>query len=299
MCFLCLDDDTMPDPGSFYIVTVAGGKCLENTQGAQGVLDCLPKDKSGQHWTIETGEDENTVAFQSCVDGQYLRNNEPNKINWGRIGMGEKQWWTLEKGHTPGSWLIRSPECKAGASYLNDFQGKYQDRNYVHMWQMNVGRTVLIWYGIGADVFMQEPLIFWLEWYFVDANRPPFNPAKEGGEKSSQVHGVQQPSNGIAQTKDLEQREAALKKREQQLKDLEQREAALRKKEQDLKKKEQELKKLSQQPATPANKPQINGVAPAKDCGHKVYSPPRKLNRKIVGYLYEGSSTTPSVRSRA
>lgn len=123
---------------AFYIVTVAGGKCLENTQSANGVLDCLPKDDKSQHWIIEPGDDENTIAIKSVADGRYLRNNEPQKINWATIGMGEKQWWTLERGQTPGSCLIRSPLCTAAASYLNDFQGKYQDRNYVHMWQMNV-----------------------------------------------------------------------------------------------------------------------------------------------------------------
>jgi hypothetical protein len=138
----------MADAKSFYIVTVAGGKCLENTQGAKGVLDCLPKDASSQHWTIETGDDENTVAFKSCADGQYLRNNEPTKVNWGKIGVGEKQWWTLEKGSTPGSCLIRSNACTSGASYLNDFQGRYQDSNYVHMWQMEASMlsiSVSVW----------------------------------------------------------------------------------------------------------------------------------------------------------
>ena len=136
----------MPESNPFYIVTVAGGKCLSNT--ANGVLDCLPStdNSNQQHWTIETsGNDENTIAFKSCADGQYLRNNEPNKVNWGKIGMGsEKQWWTLEKGRTPGSCAIRSQACTVGASYLNDFQGKYQDRNYVHMWQMEVGLLCLL-----------------------------------------------------------------------------------------------------------------------------------------------------------
>jgi hypothetical protein len=129
----------MPPQNSFYIVTVSGGKCLENTQGPNGVLDCLPKaDSQKQQWVVETGENETTVAFKSCADGQYLRNNEPGKICWGKIGVGEKQWWTLEKGNTPGSCLIRSNAATSAPSYLNDFQGKYQDNNYVHMWQMEV-----------------------------------------------------------------------------------------------------------------------------------------------------------------
>ncbi len=140
----------MSEQKAFYIVTVAGGKCLENT--ARGVLDCLPKDSNkSQHWVVEAGEEANTVAFKNVADGQYLRNNEPNKINWGKIGVGEKQWWTLEQGKTPGSCAIRSNACTSGKSYLNDFQGKYQDNNYVHMWQMEVCDVVLREKGMIAD----------------------------------------------------------------------------------------------------------------------------------------------------
>lgn len=220
----------MSGNSAFYIVTVAGGKCLDNTQSSNGVLDCIPKDSAGQKWVIETSDsDPNIVAFKSCADGKYLRNNEPNKINWGRIGMGdEKQWWTLEQGRTPGSCLIRSNVCTIGASYLNDFQGKYQDNNYVHMWQM------------------VESLEFWLEWYFRDASGSSFGP---------------QPERAVgAGSDDLEAREAALA---QKAKDLERREAALKNK----------------QSAPPQ-------AIPTTEHRDKVYPPPRKLERKVVGFVY-------------
>ncbi|KAK3057482.1 hypothetical protein LTR09_001666 [Extremus antarcticus] len=330
----------MSEQKAFYIVTVAGGKCLENT--ARGVLDCLPKDSNkSQHWVVEAGEEANTVAFKNVADGQYLRNNEPNKINWGKIGVGEKQWWTLEQGKTPGSCAIRSNACTSGKSYLNDFQGKYQDNNYVHMWQM------------------EKSLEFWLTWYLKDAaDSASFNPTqakanaesddselkareKAVAEKEEELKKMtadqksksdtsdedlkarekalaekdeelkklieDQKSKSDLSAEDLKAREKALTEKEEELKkleeqkkkDLEQREAALKKKEQELADQQAAQKKSAsepaakpQQPKQPAPKaappPKAAPAAP-RDCGHKVYTPPRKLNRKVVGYLYDGA----------
>lgn len=195
-----------------------GGKCLDNTQSVHGVLDCLPTESESQKWFIETDpEDSNIVAFKSAVDGQYLRNNMPHVISGARIGMGEKQWWTLEKGRNPGSCLIRSNACTIGGSYLNDFEGVYRDRNLVHMWQY------------------VAHLQFWLDWYFLptDASFHPkgITAAKEAAE----------PADGdlAKKTKDLEAKQAALDKKE---KDLAQREAAVQK------------EKASKSTGTPAQK---------------------------------------------
>jgi len=134
----------MPDTAAYYIVTVGGGKCLENTQGAHGVLDCLPKDDDKQKWILETsGEDPNVVFIKNCADGKYLVNTQPHALNGARIAMkDEKQEWTIEKGRFPRSCAIRSNACTVGASYLNDFEGVYRDNNYVHMWYMNVRKRI-------------------------------------------------------------------------------------------------------------------------------------------------------------
>ena len=129
---------SMSESPAFYIVTVAGGKCLENTK--DGVLNCVPKESDPQKWILEASdEDPNSFAIKSCSDGRYLINKNPTSINWAKIGMQEeKQLWTLEKGRFPRSCFIRSSACTAGASYLNDFNGEYKDNHYVHMWQMDV-----------------------------------------------------------------------------------------------------------------------------------------------------------------
>ncbi|KAK3647432.1 hypothetical protein LTR22_013725 [Elasticomyces elasticus] len=197
----------MSEGKSCYIVTVGGGKCVDN-KGPNKVLDCLPNTTKSQQWIVEPSDQPNVVAFKSCEDGLYLRNNNPRAVSGAPIGMGEKQLWTLEQGRNPGSCLIRSNACEIGKSYLNDFQGLYRDNNKVHMWQM------------------EKSLQFWLDWYLLDANNAPFNPIEA--------------SSGTA---DLEEREKKLAEREEQVKDAEQKSDALAEREASVKKTEDEVAK--------------------------------------------------------
>jgi len=87
---------------AFYIITVSGGTVVEKS--TSGLLD---KDASGdkaQHWTLEyDGDSETKVAFQNASNGQYL--NCTSGAAYGKIDTsGTKQWWTLEKGKSPGSY---------------------------------------------------------------------------------------------------------------------------------------------------------------------------------------------------
>ncbi|KAK5702118.1 hypothetical protein LTR97_004938 [Elasticomyces elasticus] len=197
----------MSEGKSCYIVTVGGGKCLDN-KGPNKVLDCLPNNNKSQQWIVEPSDQPNVVAFKSCEDGLYLRNNNPRAVSGAPIGMGEKQFWTLEQGRNPGSCLIRSNACEIGKSYLNDFQGLYRDNNKVHMWQM------------------EKPLQFWLDWYLLDANNAPFNPIE-----------------ATSGTADLEEREKKLAEREERVKDAEQKSDALAEREASVKNAEDEVAK--------------------------------------------------------
>ncbi|KAK4957897.1 hypothetical protein LTR10_004320 [Elasticomyces elasticus] len=197
----------MSEGKSCYIVTVGGGKCLDN-KGTNSVLDCLPNATQSQQWIIEPTDQPNVVAIKSCKDGLYLRNMNPRAVSNVPIGMGEKQLWTLEQGRNPGSCLIRSNACEIGNSYLNDYRGLYQDNNKVHMWQM------------------EKPNQFWLDWYLVDVNDAPFNPIEASSGKA-----------------DLEAREKKLAEREEKVKDAEQKSDALAQREASVKKTEDEVAK--------------------------------------------------------
>lgn len=88
-----------------FIIAVTGGHVAEFQQSGikTGVSDSSKKD---QHWTIEYSPDkENVVAFQNARNGQYMR--ALTGAAYGTISTGkEKQWWTLEQGHAPGSCWV-------------------------------------------------------------------------------------------------------------------------------------------------------------------------------------------------
>ncbi|KAK5737321.1 hypothetical protein LTR17_006738 [Elasticomyces elasticus] len=228
----------MSEGKSCYIVTVGGGKCLDN-KGPNKVLDCLPNTTKSQQWIVEPSDQPNVVAFKSCEDGLYLRNNNPRAVSGAPIGMGEKQLWTLEQGRNPGSCLIRSNACELGKSYLNDYQGLYRDNNTVHMWQM------------------EKSLQFWLDWYLLDANNALFNPIeassgtadleareKKLAEREEQLKGAEQKSDALAE------REASVKKTEdevaRQKDDLQKREEATKKSEEETAKQQEDLEKRAE-----------------------------------------------------
>lgn len=81
-----------------------------------------------------------------------------------------------------------------------------------------------------------------------------------------------------------------LQEAEKKLKDLEQREAALKKRESDLAAKEKELENLAQKKdaGSKGAPPAAEAPAQKQQCNHKVYPPPRKIQKKVVGFLYEG-----------
>lgn len=135
----------MAESGAFYIASTAGGKCLSYIGGGKPIADCRFTGTKAQQWVIEYGDEENKLAFKNVQEGKYLAALDPiaAKVCWGRVGLAEeKQWWLMEKGKAPGSCLLKSLAYPSSAtpSYLNDFNGQYVDKNYVHMWQMVVSR---------------------------------------------------------------------------------------------------------------------------------------------------------------
>lgn len=91
-----------------------------------------------------------------------------------------------------------------------------------------------------------------------------------------------------------------LQEAEKRLKDLEQREAALKKRESDITAKEKDLQAVAQQKNVGQNGQAPGGQTPPQNqqCDHKVYPPPRKLQKKVVGFLYEGSTLPARVKAK-
>lgn len=173
----------------------------------------------------------------------------------------------------------------------------------------------------------QEQRQFWLDWYFIDADNAPFNPVASTASSKAGAQRLKAREEELAsreqrlkdaeqKAKQLEEREAALKKKEQLFAEQEK---AINKKADalstgaqkavekanppegaskhaiELLKAENEklelqlkVKELEQAQRTAIARVPANGRRAIEfNCGHKAYPPPRKLERKIVGIMYE------------
>jgi len=88
----------MSGEGAIYLVAVSGGQVVDKQNT---LLDKFANGNKSQHWTIEYGADPNQVAFQNVGNGAWLR--AFSGAAYGKIDTGEKQWWTLSDGPSPGS----------------------------------------------------------------------------------------------------------------------------------------------------------------------------------------------------
>ena len=93
----------MADSKTFVISTITRGMCLETRPNSvsTGKYDGSGKTPS-QLWKIEQNEVGKSFAFQNVANGQYLRST--GKGDAAKAQTGDKSWWTLEPGDSPGSW---------------------------------------------------------------------------------------------------------------------------------------------------------------------------------------------------
>ncbi|KAK5121220.1 hypothetical protein LTR85_005386 [Meristemomyces frigidus] len=203
---------------SFYLVSVSCGLVLapmasKNPSGVV-VQNANSKDNA-QQWVIEYGEQPDTFALRNCSNGDYL--HADGGKSWATVGTGAKQLWKMDNNDVTPPQACRLSPVEYPKVYLNHFQGQRRHNMKVHMWQ---------W---------EKPNEFCLSWWLMPGDGT-FNPQATAGS-GSQDDG--------SKAKELEEREAALAKREQELasgadanaaklKDLEEREAALAKQRKEL-----------------------------------------------------------------
>lgn len=94
----------MTPNGAVCLVTLMGGlvvtRAVAHSENRRRDLESRE-----QEWTVEYGDKENVVAFRSVYDGRYMRATAGTA--YATIITDTKQWWTLERGHAPGSvWYI-------------------------------------------------------------------------------------------------------------------------------------------------------------------------------------------------
>lgn len=198
---------------SYFLIAINGGKVVEKT--SKGILNNSADASNGaQRWTIEADAANNRkVAFKNVFNGQYLR--AVTGAASGKVDTGsDKQWWTMEPGHAPGSVWLKCEDFRD--AYLCNSWANHKDNNVVYSWpkQMNWVHS-LLWYIRDAGELAEG---------FV----PGSASAAAAGPSKLEVEDLKK------REAEMKERQAALEAKEQKVKDLEQREAAVKKGEEDL-----------------------------------------------------------------
>ncbi|KAM0713459.1 hypothetical protein Q7P37_010421 [Cladosporium fusiforme] len=186
---------SMSDSKTFYISSVSNGHVLAHKADGRpsGVVAENKGDRGQeQNWTIEYGDEPNTIALKNAASGTYLHCQEPK--SFGKVGTGDKQWWKISDDDVSPPGACRLCPVNNPDVFLNHHSGNHVRR----------GAT-------GAKVHMYK----WephnerhTAWYFADTNGS-FNPAA-----STSSSGGASVADFDAKLKALEEREAALTKKD-------------------------------------------------------------------------------------
>lgn len=133
----------MAEGKAFYLTSVAAGLVLAHSPNGNpsGVVAQNEGDQDqAQKWTVEYGDQPDTIALRCCGNGEYLHANGGDC--WATVGTGAKQWWkTSKEGVTPPHACRLSP-VEYPRVYLNHFQGLRVPIGHpgmkVHMWVWEV-----------------------------------------------------------------------------------------------------------------------------------------------------------------
>jgi hypothetical protein len=112
------DPQSKDSPKTFYVSNAWVGVVLAFNKASVSYLSDIVVQHKGdrgdvQKWTIEYGDEPDTIALQCVANGKYL--NSEAKLG-GKVRVGDKQWWkmSVDKYTPPGgcrlSPLVESPQ---------------------------------------------------------------------------------------------------------------------------------------------------------------------------------------------
>jgi len=87
----------MDSPRTFYLYVAHRHYVLAyNKRGLPSGVVLQLRGKSGdeQKWTIEQGDEPNTIALHNVASGNYMRSNKPESHS--KVGTGDKEWWKID-----------------------------------------------------------------------------------------------------------------------------------------------------------------------------------------------------------
>jgi hypothetical protein len=108
----------------FYLASVSNGHVLahqENSRPSGVVVENKGDRGDEQKWTIEYGDDSNTVALKCAANGKYLHCFEGK--SWGKVGTGDKQWWKISDADVTAPGACRIGPVDYPDVFLNHHSG--------------------------------------------------------------------------------------------------------------------------------------------------------------------------------
>lgn len=99
----------MDSTSTFYLGSTNRGYALSHQKSGNPsdlVLKYIGAHGDEQKWTVEFGDDPDTIALKNVANSKYLRCFDA--ASQGKVGTGEKQWWRVSRGRltAPGHFRL-------------------------------------------------------------------------------------------------------------------------------------------------------------------------------------------------
>lgn len=92
----------MDGPRTFYLYVAHRHYVLTyQKRGLPSGVVVEPKGRRNdeQKWTVEYGDEPDTIALRNVANGKYMRSDKPE--NYSAVGTGDKEWWKISFDSTP------------------------------------------------------------------------------------------------------------------------------------------------------------------------------------------------------
>jgi hypothetical protein len=135
--------DSSDSSKTFYLASVSNGHVLAHQENGRpsGVVAENKGDRGDeQKWTIEYGDEPNTIALKCAANGKYLHCFEGK--GFGKVGTGDKQWWRISNDDVTPPGACRLGPIDYPEYFLNHDNGKNVRKGAggtkVHMYKWEV-----------------------------------------------------------------------------------------------------------------------------------------------------------------